>query len=616
LTGDSSDVNEKRKIESDVPLGLPQKSVHEHLQDWKQELGTMPEETEHEIPKGITNFYLTKTNRNGEEETKFSPPLFAKTLINFYHFKTEQATERIYVYDKALGIYTEFGEQTIKTALVKSLEMDASNWMLTDIYLHVKAQTYEKKLQPSKLLAVENGLWNPIDNTLKDFTYKEFVTNKLNAKVELEEKSDRWIEFINQVCPNDKDALQELSGYLLLKNYPFHAIFWLLGTGRNGKGTWVRTMEDILGQENCSAIGLEEFDGNHRFALYQLHNSLFNISSEPKVKKILDTELLKKVTGKDTIEAESKKNQARIKFRNVAKEVVQGNEYPKVEDITNAFWDRVKLIEFPNRFEGDNQIQDIEDTWLNDPKQKSGILNWMQEGLARLLKNHKFSLSKSQEQQIIQFKRASDSIGAFLTEHYVYTPIAAPTRKEAYEQYKEYCESIGIANETDKVFASRLQRLPKIKDAKKRISGVAERVWIGLYLKPLVEETEESNGQQTLPVEADESPEAGCISSDSHIKNIPTQSTRVAPASPASPASQTTHIPTFNEEERSDLQSYHQLTCYFCQKPITDADWTSDDFSENKPAHQKCYDQKKSELKEAEDQREFSDDPPSEEKQE
>jgi hypothetical protein len=41
---------------------------------------------------------------------------------------------------------------------------------------------------------------------------------------------------------------------------------------------------------------------------------------------------------------------------------------------------------------------------------------------------------------------------------------------------------------------------------------------------------------------------------------------------------------------------YEQLGCVFCQRGIMEDDWVQDDFTWNKPAHKKCYDEKQSQL--------------------
>ena len=126
-------------------------------------------------------------------------------------------------------------------------------------------------------------------------------------------------------------------------------------------------MESILGERNVSNISLEEFDGEHRFAMRQLYGKLFNPCSEPRTAKILETNLLKFATGQDTIEAEIKGKQQRLHFRNCSKITVLANRFPKVKDSTTAFKERRLFIKFPNEFTGKNCKQNYRD-WETDRK--------------------------------------------------------------------------------------------------------------------------------------------------------------------------------------------------------------------------------------------------------
>jgi hypothetical protein len=65
--------------------------------------------------------------------------------------------------------------------------------------------------------------------------------------------------------------------------------------------------------------------------------------------------------------------------------------------------------------------------------------------------------------------------------------------------------------------------------------------------------------------------------------------------------------PKDREEDREAANSYSQLTCYFCKKTIMDNDWEESSFSENKPAHKKCCDEKRSQLKQAVEMPDFDD---------
>jgi hypothetical protein len=58
-----------------------------------------------------------------------------------------------------------------------------------------------------------------------------------------------------------------------------------------------------------------------------------------------------------------------------------------------------------------------------------------------------------------------------------------------------------------------------------------------------------------------------------------------------------TKTPSSLESQEEDKIQYTQLVCYFCGKGIMDNDWVKNSFTENKPAHKKCFEEKRSQLK-------------------
>jgi hypothetical protein len=59
--------------------------------------------------------------------------------------------------------------------------------------------------------------------------------------------------------------------------------------------------------------------------------------------------------------------------------------------------------------------------------------------------------------------------------------------------------------------------------------------------------------------------------------------------------------------DKETVNTYSQLVCYFCQKPLMDNDWEQSSFSENKPAHKKCCDEKRNQLKPTVEMPDFED---------
>ncbi len=274
---------------------------------------------------------------------------------------------------------------------------------------------------------------------------------------------------------------------MLLPDYRFHKVLWINGEGRNGKGVFDRTIQGILGRENFSSVGLEELDGNHRFALNRLYGKLYNTSSEPATNHFFKTEIFQKLSGGDPIDAERKGKDETLKFVNCAKLTIIGNKFPKIRNPTTAFKERMMFIKFPNFIGTKDRIPNLERVWLGNPEEKSAILNWKLEGLHRLLTQGYFTESKTQQKTEIEFQKTSDTIGAFLTEMAVFDKRIVTTRSEAFEKYKDYCEVFGLESENEKVFTARLKETPKI-----TVSTVSkpkrERAWKGLGLKQLDDE--------------------------------------------------------------------------------------------------------------------------------
>jgi P4 family phage/plasmid primase-like protien len=441
-----------------------------------------PEIADYKPSKVYPNFAFFCDDQ--ENETGFKPARVSKWLAENEHFKTDRETDILYFGDEEKGIWTQDGEIELKKLLTKILGENNRESHYRNILHDLKSLNYTE-VEFSKKIAVENGLLDVVTGELSEFTLREMAYHEIpttyNPKAEVPHS---WLEFLKQVLPSaDIPTLQEWSGYLLYAGYPIHKVLWIHGEGRNGKGVYDRTMKGILGIKNCSGVGLEELDGNHRFALHRLKGKLYNPCSEPTTNRIFRTEIFQKITGGDLLSAERKGVQKTTEFTNYAKITVIGNKFPKIHNPTTAFKDRIMFVKFPFYFSEKERIPNLEKVWLDNPEAKSGILNWMLEGLHRLLANSHFTESKSQEETEIEFQRVSDSISAFLTETVVYGSNYDITRIDAYETYKEYCDMIGVEPENKNKFTDRLKHTPKIHDGWTRAKGKKERAWKGVTFK-------------------------------------------------------------------------------------------------------------------------------------
>jgi P4 family phage/plasmid primase-like protien len=490
----------------------------------------------------------------------FKTALVAQYLHYNYNFKIDRATEIFFFGDKKTGLWKPKAEIQVQELLSTLLGEENTKSHYTNILHDLKGLSYTDIIF-SKKIAVENGLLDVETRELTEPTLEEMAYYSIPVKYDKEaRKIDNWLEFLKQVANlDDIPLLQEWFGYCFLPDYRFHKVLWIHGDGRNGKGVFDRTIQGILGKNNVSTVGLEELDGNHRFVLCQLNGKLYNSCSEPTTNKIFKTEIFQKISGSDTIKAELKGSNDRLEFVNCAKITIIGNKFPKIENPTTAFKDRMIFVKFPHFFSDKERIANLENVWLNDPEQKSSILNWALEGLHRLLTQGYFTQTKTQLETEIEFNRVSNSTGAFIMEMGSICKTLTTTRADNLTAYQEYCEDIGVEPQRASTLTQAMQGLaPKVKDSwirtrtKENGKEQKTRAWIGWGLK--------DEKQQNLP-QLEQQKTLSEINSN-QISNILLEKNSV-PTVPSVPNSETLHNPEIYKDRfcSKECLNYHSLNC-------------------------------------------------------
>lgn len=406
-------------------------------------------------------------------------------MESLFIFKTPTDLEEIYRYKD--GLYVE-AQYEIEGLLEKMLGAKCTTNIVNEVLNHIRRRSYvdrDEFNKKSEILPVKNGLLNLKTLKLQPFTPDKIFTFKINVNFDLTKKCPEFEAWLQQVLPEKEDVttLQEYSGYCLLPSMPFHRSMWFVGNGRNGKGTFIKTLEAILNKQNCAYISIMAFNGQRTFVESLLYGKLINVSSEPATHKQLQTSLFKKFTGGDYVEGEVKNKQKRLGYNPFAKWFILGNRYPQVNDNTIAFWERILLISWTQTFiEGQNQTQNIEKKWTENSDELSGILNWMIIGLQNLLANKGFTISKSQKEIKIEFQRASDPPSAWLEENCVFDTAKYIVKTEAFDNYKDYCDENNLFVD-EKKFYGKMKTTPKIKTSQKEIKGKRVRIYEGITLK-------------------------------------------------------------------------------------------------------------------------------------
>jgi len=301
-------------------------------------------------------------------------------------------------------------------------------------------------------------------------------------------------KFISEVVPEDsRQILYEIPASCLLQSSEFQYAYMLVGSGSNGKSTYLKLLERFLGKENISNVSLQELCED-RFKAAELVGKLANIHADIPKKAIRYTGKFKMLTGGDTITVE-KKYKDPFSFTNTARLIFSANELPEVSDKTYAFWRRWIIVEFPNKFPPNPDL--IKE--LTTEEELSGFLNQVLRAMERIELLGKPTMTDSVEKAMEKWMRQSNSVYAFVQDCIVKDIHAFESKDTVYSAYTEYCEINDLRPLSKNVFARELPRFVKVTTERRRINGERKRVWVGIKIDwsyfDRIDKDEEENEQ-------------------------------------------------------------------------------------------------------------------------
>lgn len=338
-------------------------------------------------------------------------------LLEHFIYKTPKETQQPKVFEN--GIYAD-AEIQIKKGLNEILGYEINSYKLSEISKFIARNSFvdlddfDSDLEYIPML---NGLVNLKTGKLEAFDSEKMFTQALPVIYDPEASTEHIEAFMHTVVhPEDVACIQEIYGYTLYLGYPSAKLFWFDGAGRNGKSTVINFLKEILGNDSFSNVDMSSLDGLHRFSLARMVGKRLNISSEPGTNRTMETELMKKLTGGDSIDAEMKGIQKPVTFTNHAKMLVAGNNPPQIKDSSFGFNSRLLVIGFPNTFEDNNANPNFVRDFIAEYGNEE-IFNWALAGLQRLRSNNWiFSGSRWQDATKSTMMRKSQPIKQFIAE--------------------------------------------------------------------------------------------------------------------------------------------------------------------------------------------------------
>jgi putative DNA primase/helicase len=309
------------------------------------------------------------------------------------------------------------------------------------------------------LVNCENGTIDLRTGELREHRREDFIT-KL-APVAYNPKADcaQWRNFLNRVMsgnPNLIDFLNRAIGYSLTGDISEQSLFFLYGTGANGKTVFQETIKGMLGdyaKEAEPEILIQKHNESHPTGVADLFGARFVSTTEVGEGRRMDETKVKQLTGGDRLKARFMR-QDFFEFYPTHKIFLAANHKPIVRGTDYAIWRRIKLVPFEvtipekERIPFAKMLATLKAEWTGILAWAvQGCIEWQAQGLGTPTEVTKATQA---------YREEMDIIGDFFDEYCIIGVDAKAKASTLYTTYKTWCDANGEHVLTQKVFGSRL----------------------------------------------------------------------------------------------------------------------------------------------------------------
>lgn len=401
-------------------------------------------------------------------------------IKNKYPLVTDVTTHKHYVYFPPKNVWMEINND----GFFKQLVYEETGHPILDDELDILVQyIFNPQKEDSDWVGFDNGMVNVETGEFLPPTESIFTTTHLNFKYNPDAYSELYEQVLKDILCDDVDGCEkyhfffEMVGYFFTGHNFHNKMFFITGSGANGKSTLMLLIRRIFSNYTCS----QQLQNLHKdFGLQPLIGKKINIVYDLSNKALTDIGTLKAITGEDEVTINIK-NKPQISLKLPTKIVATGNVLPKVDEETYAFYRRVVHLELKNTFKNPNtnlHRELMDDTngleWLI----YKSIQSYMK------VKENGWSIKEDIENVTESYKKLSDPLNwvasklfepgdddDFITSDNVYEAMRSELEKnemvipQRNRKYYEYIREIGGES------------------VRKRIEDKQKRVWVGVRFK-------------------------------------------------------------------------------------------------------------------------------------
>lgn len=350
------------------------------------------------------------------------------------------------------------------------------------------------------VLNCQNGTLDLRIGVLKPHNPADLITKIVPVDYAPDADCPRFKKFLKEVLIDQAviSFVKRYSGYSATGITRERLFAILYGFGKNGKTTLVELIQDVLGDyatnTDTETILTKRYQGVSNDVAALKGTRCVSAAEVEKGRRLAESKI-KQLTGSDTVTARFMFGEF-FSFRPRFKLWLSTNNKPVVQGTDDAIWDRIRLIPFTQRFEGNNADPKLPEKLREE---LPGILAWIVEGCLEW-QEHGLGEPDSVLNATKQYRTEMDTLATFIDERCVLGPACWALAERIYQHYSIWCDKSGEPKEPQKGFVARLSE--RGFERKRATRGVnrGRYVWLGIGLRDDEDPTDPTDeGSQSEP---------------------------------------------------------------------------------------------------------------------
>lgn len=327
------------------------------------------------------------------------------------------------------------------------------------------------------LLNLENGVYNLANNEFHPHDFRDRHSKIISIIYDPTADCPRFKQFLTEITKGNTEIeqfIQKAVGYSLTGLIVEEVLFFLHGSGANGKTTFQEVLRPLFGdyfRRSSFDSFATTFGSRIRNDIARLNGARLVTASEIDSNSNLDEVLVKEITGSDTITARYL-HREHFEFKPQFKLWIAGNHLPKIRGTDGGIWRRIVLIPFEANFEGEKG-----DRFLSEKLKQElpGILNWAIEG-CKIWRNEQ-GLNPPPAMRIRKddYRQAQDPLAGFFSDRVCIADDSGEEPAVLYESYRKWC----VWEEIKPISSVAFSRMIKERGFRQERTAY-RRFWVGL----------------------------------------------------------------------------------------------------------------------------------------